>query len=99
MATRKKKQPARTEPDQPRAQEGKPVAEPTTEGSHAVDDRTQPAPAIAPTENQPPRQWQLDPFPLLTITLGDAKDSPRMTLFRNNRLNQIDGNPLRHETR
>ncbi|WP_162668143.1 hypothetical protein [Gemmata massiliana] len=35
------------------------------------------------------RAWQPDPFPLMTITLGFAKDSPRMTLFRSNKFNQM----------
>ena len=40
-------------------------------------------------EGAPRRQWQPDPFPLMTISLGAKKDSPRMTLYRSNKLNQM----------
>ena len=41
------------------------------------------------SEDSPAPQWQADPFPLMAITLGAGKDSPKMTLFRSNRYNQM----------
>lgn len=46
------------------------------------------------------KTWQPDPFPLMTVPLGKGRDAPRMTLFRNNRYQQMairfDQKPAEH---
>lgn len=37
----------------------------------------------------PTMAFQPDPFPALSVALGDAADSPRVRLFRNRRMNQV----------
>lgn len=46
------------------------------------------------------KAWQPDPFPLMTVPLGNGRDAPRMTLLRNNRFQQMairfDSKPAEH---
>jgi hypothetical protein len=84
MAARRKKSPATTEAEQPPVTEA-PTA--PTEGIPAASEE-QPQPTLE-AERGPRRQWQPDPFPLMAISLGQDKDSPKMTLFRSNKLNQM----------
>jgi hypothetical protein len=46
------------------------------------------------------KTWQPDPFALMTVPLGKGHDAPRMTLFRNNRYQQMairfDQKPAEH---
>jgi hypothetical protein len=46
------------------------------------------------------KAWQPDPFALMTVPLGKGHDAPRMTLFRNNRFQQMairfDSKPAEH---
>lgn len=49
-------------------------------------------PAVAANdaaEVAPARARQPDPFALMTVSLGPERDSPKMRLFRSNRLNQM----------
>jgi hypothetical protein len=46
-------------------------------------------PPAAGTEGQQRRRWQPDPFPFMAVTLGPDKSSPKMTLYRSNKLNQL----------
>src|ERR1700722_14895319 len=95
MAARRKKSPETTAPtEQPpvRAAEHE-VALQAVEPTAAVEpsapsagEQRQPA---TEAEGAPRRQWQPDPFPFMAISLGPDKDSPKMTLFRSNRLNQL----------
>ena len=93
MTTRRKKSPVTPTPAEP-----PPV---TAAAPEATPQAIEPAAAVEPAaaeeqrqpatqaEDAPRRQWQPDPFSLLTISLGAKKDSPRMTLFRSNKLNQL----------
>ena len=80
-------------PRHPRKQ--KPLPKP----DHAPAVTTPPAPETAsppaapaevtPTNSSPTRAWQPDPFVLMAVSLGAERTSPRMRLYRSNRLNQM----------
>jgi hypothetical protein len=92
MAARRKKSPVTPAPaEQPPIRPAEHEAalqavEPTAAVEPSADEQRQP-----PTEAEgaPRRQWQPDPFPFMAISLGPDKDSPKMTLFRSNKLNQM----------
>ena len=94
MAARRKKSPETTAPAEeppvtspapemppPQATERPAAAKPA-----ANEEQRQPA---TEAEDAPRRQWEPDPHPLRTMALGLEKDSPKMTLFRSNKLNQL----------
>jgi hypothetical protein len=64
----------------PASHESSPVQE--TAGAPA-------APAEDGTNAAPARSWQPDPFAMMTVSLGAERDSPRMRLYRSNKLNQM----------
>ncbi len=95
MPARKKKTAENTEPlatpEAARSEVPPPTAdpvsnEPTTAGEAPAP--TTPDGRTAEGETTR-REWQPDPFPLRKIALGMAKDSPTMTLYRSNKLNQV----------
>jgi hypothetical protein len=66
----------------------------TTPASHesSLTQETADTPAVPAeggTDATPARSWQPDPFVLMTVSLGAERDSPRMRLFRSNKLNQM----------
>jgi hypothetical protein len=84
MTPRRKKSPTPDE-HQPAPEEASPpTPAPGPEVAGTEEGNTQPT-----TPEAAQRSWQPDPFALRTITLGSDKDSPRMTLFRSNKLNQV----------
>jgi hypothetical protein len=92
MAARRKKSPETPAPaEQPPITAAAPKAtpqavEPTAAVEPSAGEQRLPA---TEAEGAPRRQWQPDPFPLMTLSLGAKKDSPKMTLFRSNKLNQV----------
>lgn len=67
-----------------------PAVEPALDPPSAASEiRPASAPEKQPAEPEPSRRrWQPDPLPFLSIGLS-VEGGPRMTLFRNNRLNQM----------
>ena len=68
-----------------------PIAQPTSHGSPATQEtaNTPAAPSEGDADAAPARTWQPDPVTLMTVSLGDERDSPKMRLYRSNRLNQM----------
>src|SRR4051794_8918252 len=101
MPPRKKKQSPRPEDAPPATSESAHTREPVGISTQPVSSEAPGAPAATeavgtpagPAEGGPDaarqRVWQPDPFVLMAVSLGPERDSPKVRLYRSNKLNQM----------